>query len=72
MSDQVVDLTRPLVADREGNAPYALKVVVKSKAWSPSGPIVGQKVEDYVLWSALPDELREQVRTAIQLKLSGY
>lgn len=72
MNAQSVDLSQPLFSSVDGPAPYSIKVVVSEKKWSSAGPIVGQKVEDYVLWSALPDELREKVRTAIQLKLNGY
>lgn len=72
MSGQSVDLSQPLFAAAEGPAPYSIKVVVTERKLSSAGPIVGQKVENYVLWSALPDELRERVKTAIQMKLSGY
>lgn len=70
---QKVDLYAPLQNVRIGPAPVALRVGVTPQAMmTEAGPQQGiTKVETYVLLSALPTELQERVRNAIQALIAG-
>jgi len=69
MTMQRVDLYQPMVHVRVGAPPLAIRVAVnKSSAETVGGPVEGSyRPETYVLLSALPDELRERVRTAVEM-----
>lgn len=69
MTMQKVDLYQPMVHVRVGVPPLAIKVAVnRSSAETVGGPVEGvYRPEIYVLLSALPDELRERVRTAVEM-----
>ena len=70
---QRVDLYQPMINSRPGPAPVALRCGVTSDGgMTESGPMqTVTKIETYVLLSALPTDLQERVRTAIQLLISG-
>lgn len=70
---QKVDLYQPLINVRVGAPPLVLNVgVQRSSAETAGGPVENSvRPERYVLLSALPDELRERVKTAIQALLSS-
>ena len=75
MSDnniQVVDLYQPIKSARVGHPPVVLKVQVTHSAAHYVGgvPPSSTVVEDYILYSALPVELRERVKMAVQSVLS--
>lgn len=70
---QKVDLYQPLAHDRQAPAPLTLRVGIPTlngyvEGGSPSAYL---KPEVYVLLSALPTELQERVKTAIQAIISG-
>ena len=68
-----VDLYHPIEASRVAPAPLVIRTIVTPNnsmlvGGMPSDP---RKVEDYVLISALPKDLQERVKTAIQALVSG-
>lgn len=73
MSTQRVDLYQPIEAARAGAQPLVLRVAVRHGTdmvvgGVPSGSV---KVENYVLLSALPEELRTRVVLAVQALTQG-
>jgi len=70
---QRVDLYQPMISSRVGAPPLVLNVgVQKTGAETAGGYVEGSiRPEHYVLLSALPEELRERVKTAIQALLSS-
>jgi len=70
---QKVDLYQPLLHNREGHPPLTLRVGVTSSSYMVEGgsPETHIKSEIYILLSALPIELREKVKTAVQAIISG-
>lgn len=70
---QKVDLFQPMVSSRVGSPPLVLNVgVQRSSSETYGGPVEGAvRAEHYVLLSALPEELRERVKTAVQALLSS-
>ena len=70
---QKVDLFQPMISSRVGHPPLVLNVgVQRSSSETFGGPVEGAvKAEYYVLLSALPEELRERVKTAVQALLSS-
>jgi hypothetical protein len=70
---QRVNLYEPLIADRRGPAPLALRVGTYPQAgYSPVGSVTaGLVVENYVRLSALPEELRAKVELAVQALIAG-
>ena len=73
MTAQRVDLYQPMLAVRPGPAPVALRVgVTPSPGLMEGGPTQGPpKIETYVLLSALPTELQERVKLAVQALIAG-
>lgn len=70
---QNIDLYQPLIHDRQTPAPLTLRVGISTlngyvEGGSPSAYL---KPEIYVLLSALPTELQERVKTAVQAIISG-
>jgi len=70
---QKVDLYQPLVHDKAGAPPLVLRANVQAVGGYVEGgaPSAYLKPETYVLISALPQELQQRVRTAIQAMLAG-
>jgi hypothetical protein len=70
---QKVDLFQPLESQHIGPAPYVIRTVVTTTNSYVAGgmPTEAKKIEDYVLLSALPKEIQERVRTAIQTLMSS-
>jgi hypothetical protein len=68
-----VDLYQPLEANRVGPAPLVVRTVVTTNSDMFAGgiPANSKKIEDYVLLSALPKELQERVKIAIQAIVTG-
>lgn len=73
MNFQSVDLYQPIAASRVGPAPLTLRIGVTPNANSVvGGPQTNtMKAETYVLLSALPTELQERVKLAVQALLAG-
>jgi len=67
------DLYQPIIAERAGPAPLSLRTVVTvyQDHFVGGVPQSSQKGEVYVLLSALPKELQERVKTAVQSLISG-
>lgn len=73
MAAQKVDLYQPIVNSRVGPPPLALRVGVTPNANSIVGgvPQGVSKIETHVLLSALPSELQERVKLAVQALIAG-
>jgi hypothetical protein len=72
-SVEKADLYKPIYASRRGAPPLTLRVIVTSDVAHVQGGVATgvAKVENYVLLSALPTELQERVKTAIQCLISA-
>jgi len=69
---QQVDLYQPMIAVQAGPAPIALRVGVPNhNSISEGVPSGGLRVEQYVLLSALPEELRRRVELAVQMMIAA-
>lgn len=70
---QKVDLYQPMIHVRIGAPPLFINVGVnRSGSETIGGPVENVvRPETYVLLSALPDELRERVKTAVQALISS-
>lgn len=67
------DLYQPVVSNRIGPAPVVVRAVVTTNSDYVMGgmPQAATKVENYILLSALPKELQERVKTAVQALIAG-
>ena len=67
------DLYQPVVSSRIGPAPVVVRAVVTTNSDYVMGgmPQAATKVENYILLSALPKELQERVKTAVQALIAG-
>lgn len=67
------NLYQPILADSQGLPPVVLRVVTQPSNQHMVGgvPSSTQKVEPYVLLSALPDDLRRRVELAVQMIIAG-
>lgn len=70
---QQVDLYQPIAAVRTGMQPLVIRVAVKpDPIMTEAGPVEAPvKALEYVQVKALPRELQERVRTAVQALLAG-
>jgi hypothetical protein len=70
---QKVDLYQPLISSRVGPPPIVLNVGVQRNSHETAGGLMETALtpEHYVLLSALPAELRDRVKSAVQAILSG-
>jgi hypothetical protein len=70
---QDVDLYQPITATRVGPPPAVLRVITRPNNNSLVGgvPAGSMKAEAYVLLSALPTELQERVKIAVQALIAG-
>ena len=68
-----VDLYQPIHATRIGIPPVVIRAVVTTNSDYLVGgmPQAATKVENYILLSALPKELQNRVRTAVQALIAG-
>ena len=68
-----VDLYKPVYADRVGPAPLVIRAIVTPNTSAMVGGVPSSTtvVENYILLSALPKELQERVRTAVQSLIAG-
>jgi hypothetical protein len=71
--NQKADIYQPIEANRVGPAPLVIRTIVTpSNAMIAGGaPMSSKKIEDYVLLSALPKDLQERVKTAVQALVAG-
>jgi hypothetical protein len=71
--DNRADFFKPIYASHIGPAPVVVRAVITSNQDSIAGgvPQAALKGESYVLLSALPKELQERVKTAVQALISG-
>jgi len=70
---QQVNLFQPMESQHIGPAPYVIRTIVTTTNSYVAGgmPTEAKKIEDYVLLSALPKELQERVKTAVQTLVSS-
>ena len=68
-----VDLYQPIEASRVGPPPLVIRTIVTPTNMFVAGgvPTDARRPEDYVLLSALPRDLQEKIRTAVQTIVSG-
>jgi hypothetical protein len=73
MQLQRADLQQPIAAAHVGPAPLTIRTVITPTNAAMVGgvPQNSQRGEIYVLLSALPDELRERVKLAVQAIIAG-
>jgi hypothetical protein len=66
---QHVDLFSPILSAKKGKPPIVLRIGVQDQdVYTTGGPQASPiKPEAYVLMSALPEELRRRVETAVQV-----
>lgn len=66
---QRVDLFSPILSAKKGKPPLVLKIGVQDQdVYTVGGPQISPiKPEAYVLISALPEDLRRRVETAVQV-----
>jgi hypothetical protein len=71
--DNRADLYQPVIASRIGPPPVVIRAVVSHNNSYIGGGVPQSSVtaEDYILLSALPKELQDRVRTAVQAIISG-
>lgn len=67
------DLYNPIVSTRIGPPPVVIRALVThNNSYMAGGmPQAAVTAEDYVLLSALPKEIQERVKTAVQAIISG-
>jgi hypothetical protein len=67
------DFFNPIYANHVGPPPVVLRAVITSNHDNIAGgvPQAALKGETYILLSALPKELQERVKTAVQAIISG-
>lgn len=67
------NLYQPILADSSGPPPVVLRVVTQPSNQHMVGgvPASTQKVESYVLLSALPEDIRRRVEMAVQAIVAG-
>lgn len=72
--NNVADLTKPIFSAHPGKPPAMIRTVISAQQYMMQGaiPSNSQKVEDYVLLNALPEELRQRVLLALQVLSSGF
>ena len=65
---QKVDLYQPVEASRVGPPPLVIKAIVTPNRLEMAGgvPMSTRRVENYVLLSALPEELQRRIELAVQ------
>ena len=73
MEDNRADLFKPVYAAHVGPPPVVIRAVINDNNNYMAGgmPQASLKAESYVLLSALPRELQERVKTAVQAIISG-
>jgi len=73
MSDNKADLFKPIHATHVGPSPVVIRAVVTDNNNYMVGgmPQAALKAENYILLSALPRELQDRVKTAVQAIISG-
>ena len=73
MNNPKVDLYQPIEANRMGPPPLVIRAIVSTTDAMVVGgvPTSSRRAEDYVLLSALPKEIQERVRTAVQAIITG-
>lgn len=73
MQENSADLFQPIRAKHVGPSPVVVRAIVLDNNSSIVGgvPQAAYKAENYILLSALPKELQERVKTAVQAIISG-
>ena len=68
-----VDLYQPVENTRVGPPPLVIRAIVTTTNAMVAGgmPLEAKKAEDYILLSALPKELQERVKVAVQAIITG-
>jgi hypothetical protein len=69
----MIDLTQPIPAKAGQPAPLVITVVTTPRTMEFVGGVPGSatKREQYVLFSALPEELRQRVKLAVEALASA-
>jgi len=73
MSDNKADLFQPIAATRVGSPPLVIRAIVTDNNDYLVGgvPQSTARAESYVLLSALPRELQERIKVAVNAIISG-
>ena len=67
------NLHQPIISSTVGNAPLTLRVITTPSNVEFTGgiPSSATKAETYVLYSALPSEIQERVKVAVQALIAA-
>jgi len=70
---QRIDLYKPIASNRIVSAPLVLRIGVTPSAPNVEGGTLSSsmKIEEYVLLSALPEEIQRRVRMSIDVLVAG-
>jgi hypothetical protein len=73
MSNNSVDLFQPIISSTLGSPPVVVRVITQANSAEYTGGVMSTatKMENYVLFSALPQELQERVKVAVQALVAG-
>jgi hypothetical protein len=73
MSDNIANLYQPIISSSKSNAPLVIRAIIDPPSYEMAGGVPSQtkKAENYVLISALPTELQEKVKLAIQMLIAA-
>lgn len=73
MNNNTVDLYQTIVSDKRGPAPLVINVLTtpNTMEYTEGVPSTSTRKESYVLYSALPDELKARVKTAVEALITG-
>lgn len=74
MTDNVVDPYQPISSSRVGRAPLLINLITNLQPVEFAGgvPATSKKTETYVLYSALPDELKIRIKNAVEALQSQF
>jgi hypothetical protein len=73
MQFQKINIFAPIMADKVGPAPVVINALItpNKSGYAECVPGNQQKIEQYVLLSVLPEELRRRVELAVQTLLTA-
>jgi hypothetical protein len=68
MQFQKIDMYKPIIADKVGPPPVTINALItlSNASCSEGIPTKTQRIEQYVLLSILPEDLRRRVELAVQ------
>jgi hypothetical protein len=73
MQFQKINIFEPIMADKVGSPPVVINALItrNNSGYAECVPGNQQKIEQYVLLSSLPEELKRRVELAVQVLTSA-